>query len=113
MRLGVDLGTTWTAAAIHTAAGCEAVQLASTRSPCRRSWPAPNGALVVGDAAERRMATDPAAGAREFKRRLGDSTPYVLAGAPYGAEALMAQLLRHVVETAEAQARRTAGQPSR
>ena len=35
------------------------------------------------------MATDPAAGAREFKRRLGDSTPYVLAGAPFGAEALM------------------------
>ena len=28
MRLGVDLGTTWTAAAIHTADGCEAVQLA-------------------------------------------------------------------------------------
>ena len=28
MRLGVDLGTTWTAAAIHRRDGCEAVQLA-------------------------------------------------------------------------------------
>ncbi len=103
MRLGVDLGTTWTAAAVHTAAGCEALQLATHTIATPSVVASADGALVVGDAAERRMASDPAAGAREFKRRLGDSTPYVLSGVPYGAEALMAQLLRHVLETAESQ----------
>ncbi len=103
MRLGVDLGTTWTAAAVHTAAGAEALQLATHTIATPSVVASADGTLVVGDAAERRMASDPAAGAREFKRRLGDSTPYVLSGVPYGAEALMAQLLRHVLETAEAQ----------
>ena len=104
MRLGVDLGTTWTAAAIHTADGCEAVQLAEHTIAMPTVVASVNGDLVVGDAAERHLATDPAAGAREFKRRLGDSTPYVLAGAPFGAEALMGHVLRHVIDKAEAQA---------
>ena len=34
---------------------------------------------------------------REFKRRLGDPTPLVLGGAPYGAERLAAYVLEHVV----------------
>ena len=104
MRLGVDLGTTWTAAAIHTAEGCEAVQLAEHTIAMPTVVASVNGELVVGDAAERHLATEPAAGAREFKRRLGDSTPYVLAGAPFGAEALMGHVLRHVIVAAEAQA---------
>ena len=104
MRLGVDLGTTWTAAAIHTADGCEAVQLAEHTIAMPTVVASVNGELLVGDAAERHLATDPAAGAREFKRRLGDSTPYVLAGAPFGAEALMGHVLRHVVDAAQAQA---------
>ena len=81
MRLGVDLGTTWTAAAIHTAAAAKRCSSPTHTIAMPSVVASVDGALVVGDAAERRLATDPAAGAREFKRRLGDSTPYVLVGA--------------------------------
>ena len=57
----------------------------------------PDGEVLVGEAAERRAVTDPARTAREFKRRLGDPTPYVLGGTPYGAEALQARVLRAIV----------------
>jgi Tol biopolymer transport system component/actin-like ATPase involved in cell morphogenesis len=56
-----------------------------------------DGEVLVGEAAERRAVVDPARTAREFKRRLGDPTPYVLGGSPYGAEALQALVLRAVL----------------
>ncbi len=56
-----------------------------------------DGEVLVGEAAERRAASEPTRTAREFKRRLGDSTPIVVGGTPYGAEALMAHLLRAIV----------------
>jgi len=34
---------------------------------------------------------------REYKRRFGDTTPIIVAGSPYSAEALMARMLRAVV----------------
>ena len=49
MRLGVDLGTTWTAAAVHTADGCEAVQLAEHTIAMPSVV-----ASVIGDARRRR-----------------------------------------------------------
>ena len=42
-----------------------------------------DGEVLVGDAAQRRSVSDPARTAREFKRRLGDSVPYVLGGVPF------------------------------
>jgi actin-like ATPase involved in cell morphogenesis len=102
-RLGVDLGTTWTAAAIADNGRPEVLQL-GTHTLAIASVVARDGEqLVVGEAAERRMATEPAAGAREMKRRLGDTTPIVVGGTPYGAEALMAQLLAFALERATAQ----------
>jgi hypothetical protein len=84
MRLGVDLGTTWTGAAIH---GDGAVKRSSWHTIATPSVVAVvDGQIVAGNGAERRLATDPAAGARE--RRLRDSSPYLLDGTPYGAEAL-------------------------
>ena len=53
--------------------------------------------MLVGDAAERESANEPARTARGFKRRLGDPNPIVLGGKPYGAEALLAHLLRAIV----------------
>ncbi len=102
-RLGVDLGTTWTAGATHSAAEVEAVE-AGEHGPALPSVVARDGdAVVVGEAAERRLMTDPAGGVREPKRRLGDETPFVLGGAPYGAEALLGHLLAHVVARATEQ----------
>ncbi len=48
--------------------------------------------------------------AREFKRRLGDTTPLLLGGAPYSAEQLMSRLLRWVIDEV---AEQEGGAPSR
>ncbi len=96
--IGVDLGTTYSAAAIAEGERADIVQLGS------RAATVPSvvllredGALLSGDAAERRATIEPARAAREFKRRLGDPTPLILGGTPFGAEALMAELLRAIV----------------
>src|SRR6478735_1172023 len=97
-RLGVDLGTTYTAAAIERDGRVEVCTLGhrTTMIPSLAVL-RPNGEIVVGEAAERRAASEPTAVAREFKRRLGDPAPLVLGGVAVAPEALMAALLRHVV----------------
>lgn len=108
--LGIDLGTTFSAAAISTADTVEVFFLGA------RSATIPSvvvvrehGEVLVGEAAERRALSEPARSAREFKRRLGDPTPIFLGGVPYGAESLTAHLLRAVVEqVAERQGHRPA-----
>jgi actin-like ATPase involved in cell morphogenesis len=96
--LGIDLGTTYSAAAVwrggraaicglgtHTAAVPSVVLVRG------------DGAVLTGEAAARRAATDPDRVAREFKRRLGDTTPMLLGGVPYTAQQLTAELLRALV----------------
>ncbi|HEY8543454.1 MAG TPA: Hsp70 family protein, partial [Acidimicrobiales bacterium] len=105
-RLGVDLGTTWTAAALADPATGSVEPLAlGSDAPAMPSVlavdPAGSG-IVAGERAERLLLTDPTTGVREWKRRLGDTTPLVLGGQPHGAEALAGHLLRHVVEAATA-----------
>ena len=59
-----------------------------------------DGEFLVGEAAERRGLTEPDRLAREFKRRIGDHVPIMVAGAPFSPQALTAQLLRWVVDRA-------------
>ena len=99
-RLGVDLGTTWTAAAVATAGGVEPLNLGTHGAAIPSVIAVEGDRVVVGESAERHLLVSPADGAREFKRRLGDETPYLLGGSPYGAEALMGKLLAQVVATA-------------
>jgi actin-like ATPase involved in cell morphogenesis len=99
-QLGVDLGTTYSAAAIGRGGRSEIVSL-GTVAPVMPSVVLlrQDGEVIVGEPAMRRGVTEPTRVAREFKRRLGDPTPLVLGGTPYGAEALMAHLLRGIVGT--------------
>lgn len=97
--LGIDLGTTFTAAATWRDGHAEIASLGS------RAAVIPSvvllredEAVLTGEAAHRRGLTEPHRVSREFKRRLGDTTPILLGGAPYSAEALMGQLLRAVVD---------------
>jgi molecular chaperone DnaK len=97
--LGVDLGTTYSAAAIARADRLEIFQLGE------RAATIPSivllradGEVLTGEAAERRALAEPTRTGREFKRRLGDPTPIILGGTPYGAEALLAHLLRSIVD---------------
>ena len=97
--LGIDLGTTFTAAATWRDGRATVVPLGS------RGGVIPSvvllgtdGEIVTGEAAARRAMTEPERVAREFKRRLGDTTPVMLGGTPYPAEALVARLLRTVFD---------------
>ena len=98
-ELGVDLGTTYTAAAVHRDGRVEIVTLGNRAA----SVPSvvllkEDESILAGDAANRRAVTEPGRVAREFKRRVGDPTPLLLGGTPYSAEAVMARLLRWVVD---------------
>jgi molecular chaperone DnaK (HSP70) len=84
--LGIDLGTTYTAAAVHEGSprrGPEVVTLGE-RGPTMPSVLClkPDGGFVAGDAAERHAITDPQRIARQFKRRLGDPTPRCSSAVP-------------------------------
>ncbi|MCE3555762.1 Hsp70 family protein, partial [Pseudonocardia sp. RS11V-5] len=100
--LGVDVGTTRTAAAVSRAdrpGSPEMVSLGdrSTDVPSVL-FLGPDGEVLVGEAAERRAVTDPDRVVREFKRRVGDPTPIVVGGRAWSAEELWARLLRWVVD---------------
>jgi actin-like ATPase involved in cell morphogenesis len=96
--LGVDLGTTFTAAAVVRDGHVEMAPLGdrSTAMPSVILMRA-EGGVLTGDAANRRAASEPDRVAREVKRRLGDPTPVLLGGTPFSAGDLMAAQLREVV----------------
>jgi actin-like ATPase involved in cell morphogenesis len=110
-RLGIDLGTTFTAAAVEQGGRAEVVQLGDHAPQIPSAvFVREDGALLVGEAAVRRGAVQPDRLEREFKRRLGDRIPYVLGGQEFTAEQLTARLLRTVVDEVE---RRYGGPPER
>jgi actin-like ATPase involved in cell morphogenesis len=97
--LGVDLGTTYSAAAVCDGGVAQIVSLG------HHAFVVPSvifvgdgGQFLVGEPAERRAGSDPTRVAREFKRRIGDPVPFILGGTPYTTEALSAMLLRRLVE---------------
>ena len=69
----------------------------------------PDGTVLVGEAAERRVVTEPDRVVREFKRQVGDPTPIVIDGVDHAAHDLMALLVGHVVDQVGAAPGRTAG----
>ena len=101
-RLGVDLGTTFTAAAVADESGEPTVIGLGNRALQIPSvvFLKPDGEFLVGEAAERRGLTEPDRLAREFKRRIGDHVPIMVGGAPFSPQALTAHLLRWVVDRA-------------
>jgi molecular chaperone DnaK len=108
--LGIDLGTTYTAAASERDGLVEALTLGNrTASVPSVVFLRDDGEILVGEAATRRATSDPGRVAREFKRRVGDPTPIILGGTPYAAEMLMARLLRWSVD----KVREQQGEPPR
>jgi len=106
--LGIDLGTTYTAAAVVRAAHAEVVTLSyRTTSIPSVVVLTEDGTFVVGDPAERRALATPERLAREFKRRVGDPTPLLLGGTPVSIDRLLAEVLGYVHRTVAA----TEGRP--
>src|ERR671933_765310 len=102
-QLGIDLGTTFTCAAVCRSSGQrwgepEVVTLGSRGATVPSVvFIGQDGSIVVGEAAERRALTDPDRVVREFKRRIGDPTPLMVGGRAWPAEELCAQVVRWVV----------------
>ena len=97
--LGIDIGTTYTGAAIVKRSHASVFPLGN------RSSVIPTvvlldeqGVAVTGEAASRRAMSAPDRVAREFKRRLGDTTPMLLGGVPMSPQTLIARMLESVLE---------------
>ena len=98
--LGVDLGTTYTAAAVRVGDRLEIVHLGNQRPEIPSVvFVKADGGMLIGDAADWRGDAEPDRLVREFKRRLGDPVSIMVAGSPYSAHMLTARLLRQVVDT--------------
>jgi YVTN family beta-propeller protein len=97
--LGVDLGTTFVAAAIASSTRVEMFTLGdrSVVTPAA-VYVREDGVLVTGEAAILRAVSSPDRVSREFKRRLGNPTPVMLGGQSYTVTALLGALLRDVVK---------------
>lgn len=109
--LGIDVGTTRTAAAVHRD-GITAVVTLGTQSATMPSavFVPDDGPVLIGDAALRRGLAQPTRIAREFKRRMGDSEPLLIGGAPWSPTALTTRLLDAVLGVV---IEREGGPPSR
>ncbi|MFN0090525.1 MAG: Hsp70 family protein, partial [Acidimicrobiales bacterium] len=96
--LGIDVGTTSTAAAIVRGGAVHVVGLGAVADGVPSMlFVDRDRDLIFGEAAARRALMEPEAAAAHFKRRLGDPTPLIVRGAPYSAESLIAKLLAWVV----------------
>ncbi len=98
-HLGIDLGTTYVAAGILEQGRPEIITLGD-RSAVLPSvlYFREDGDVLTGEAAIRRGLGDPTRMVREFKRRVGDTTPVVVGQTPYSVDVLMSKLLRHVYD---------------
>src|SRR6266508_5118996 len=107
--LGVDIGTTYTAAPLWRDGTVHSVPLGN-RSNAVPSvlFLRDDGVLLVGEAASRRGITEPGREARDFKRRMGDEVPIRLGDKAFRANELTGHLLRWVVDTV---AEREGGRP--
>ncbi len=102
--LGLDLGTTSSAAAINDGSVVRMLSVDHSAAviPSVVHLDA-DGAVLVGSAAERRAISDPGGVAREFKRRFGDPQPLMLSGTPVAANDLMVEVATALVEIATSQ----------
>src|SRR4029453_11333082 len=106
--LGIDLGTTYTAAAIARGGRAEVATLGDRMTSIPTGGVLTEGGTFrVGAPAERRATSSPERLAREFKRRVGDPTPLLLGGTPVSIDRLLAEVLGYVHRTVVA----TEGRP--
>jgi hypothetical protein len=101
-RLGVDLGTTYTAAVIHRPGSAPTVVPLGDRAAMMPSvlFLGADGSELIGEAAERRAVTEPDRVVRRFKRRIGDETPLLVGAKGNGltAHAIAARMIALVAD---------------
>ncbi|WP_166659150.1 Hsp70 family protein [Labedaea rhizosphaerae] len=97
--LGVDIGTTYTAAALWRDGRVQTVPLGNRADAIPSTlFLRDDGTLLTGEAASRRGLSEPDRLAREFKRRMGDEVPILLGGHSFTAHELTGRVLRWTVD---------------
>ncbi len=110
-QVGIDMGGTWTGAAVCRAGNTAPFSLGEhARAVPTVVYAGPDGTFLVGDAAERRAATDPHRAVRGVPARVGDPTPVLLGREPVPGDVLAARFVAAVVRQV---ARRENGPPDR
>ena len=99
--LGVDFGTSFTAAVAYSAGSSRVVTLGKRAGAVpTATYVREDGTLIHGEDAFLVGAHDPERLVRNLKRRLADSAPIVVAGRSFTAVELCAAYLRWVVDAA-------------
>ena len=99
--LGLDIGTSWTAAAVWQAGRAGTLPLGERADAVPSAvFLRDDGTFVVGETALRLGVIEPTRLAREFKPRLGDAVPVVLGGRGVPTELLTGTLIRWAVQRA-------------
>lgn len=105
--LGIDVGTTFTGAALAYSTHVEMLPLGDTALVVPSAvFVTRDGQLLTGEVAVRLAEAEPSRAVFEFKRRLGDPTPVVLGDRGYAPTELIAA----VVRDAAAKARQVTGE---
>ena len=100
-QLGIDLGTTFAAAAVARGGAARMLGLGARATAIPSAvFMAPGGELFFGEAAEKRGRVDPDGLVVGFKRRVGDSESIRLRGTPISPQLLSARLLGWVYRKA-------------
>ncbi|PBC75971.1 Hsp70 protein [Streptomyces sp. TLI_235] len=104
--LGIDLGTTFTGAAMWWDGSARTVKLGmNTDDMASAIYFQQGGGTLFGDAALARGAVDPRRLAHRFKPTLGQDAPVRVGGRGYPPHELTGRLLRHVLDAAAEQER--------
>ncbi len=103
-RIGLDMGTTHTTAAVQRLDGswplpAEVVELGTGRAATPTAvFVDSDGDMLFGEAAVDAGLIDPTRLVRGFRRRVGDPTPVIVAGQPWRPEELTARMVRWAVD---------------
>src|SRR3982751_699902 len=105
--IGIDLGTSNSAAAVMEAGKPVIIPSAEGQTMAGQAFPSyvaftKDGQLLVGEPARRQAVTNPEGTAFEFKRKMGTTFKYKLGGKEYTPEQLSAFLLQKIKKDAEA-----------
>ncbi|MEU7476487.1 Hsp70 family protein [Lentzea sp. NPDC042327] len=100
--LGVDIGTTYTAAAVSDASGTRAIPLGRDVVVSSVVFATEGGELITGDAADGESRKQPLRASHSHKRRLADPTPLKICDVVRSPALLMAAQLRDAVSLATA-----------
>jgi molecular chaperone DnaK len=105
--LGIDLGTTNSAAAVYEGSGAISIPSQDGEATGGKMFPSvvafmPDGSVVVGEKAKRQMSVNPRGTVLEIKRKMGTEYKVEAHGKQYTPEQVSALILRKIKSDSEA-----------